>query len=281
VSTAEPDLTIMVVGSDGALIFESLESLLWQSVSCARVVVTTSSGLRRALDSVQTEWASILPQGAQLDPQWLFRVGELLGKVDLGAVGGRTLVIWGARTYSCWFDAPASATSMDVFGRVRSLLEDLPSRPMSSPAFFLRWDNMVCRTVVVRESLDVEDDVTRALHATRPCALAIRRGLEVVYDSEMRCARHMRRGADPMSPQPQPEEWRRMASQQIFELANLPLGALAARAALFSALVGTRQSPGLLLGVMYAWWPRRRQRWWAFTRGKLSGLLRVLKCLAR
>jgi len=275
VSVQVPDLTILVVGSDRAAVSATLESVMWQTEAVASVAQCSPSGLKDALADVQTEWLCILPQGSQVDPLWVSRAKELLLREGIGAVGGHTLEMRGARTLGGWFDSPSAVTFVDWLGRCHSRLEDVPSKPMSGSALFLRWDNMACRTEIVREALSRSDDVIVARHATAPCAIAIRQGLQVQYNSELRCARQVQDGADSMLAEPAAEVWYRIAAEEAFELANLPRRSLAARAVISSVLLGTRQSPGLFLGFAYAWWPLRRQRWWAFFRGKCAGILRA------
>lgn len=276
-TAAQPALTLVVVGFDRLAVSETFESLMWQSEPLPKVTHTSAQGLKQALDEVATEWISVLPEGVQLSPRWLSFVNEFLARSDVGAVGGRTLELRGCQTEAAWFEAQAKVTSVDILGRCHSQLEDLPSCRVSASALFLRWDNMVCRTEFVREALEIEDDVVAALHAVRPCAIAIRGGLEVVYDSEIRCSRRVPPGDEPSSSQARPDTRRRMANQEIFELAGLPRRSVALWAVVSSTLVGTRRSPGLLLGVAYAWWPERRRRWQAFMSGKMSGLRRVIR----
>ena len=101
--------------------------------------------------------------------------------------------------------------------------------------------------------------------------------LGMVFDSELRALRPISGfpGAA-MLGQPLPGAWYRIAFQEVLELANLPYRVLATRAVVYSVIFGTRQSPGLLLGIAYAWWPQRRQRWWAFVRGKCGGALHAV-----
>lgn len=280
-SGARPDLTLIVVGSSSLAVSETLESLMAQAADAVDVVRCCAPELRHVLDGVSTEWSSILPQGTQLDPNWLHHASELMTRPGLGAFGGRTLEMRGAQTLAAWFDAPARITSIGIFGECHSLLEALPSAPMTTTSMFLRWDNMVCRTEILREALDVPDDIVVARHATRPCAIAVGRRLEVLFVSNMRCTRQLHYGSRSLSDPPGLTEWCRRANQEVFELAGLPGSTLAMRAVTASILVGTRHLPGLLLGAAYIWWPQRRRRWRAVMRGKLSGMVRVIQSRAK
>lgn len=270
------DLTFVVVGADEHAVSETCASITRQQVLAPAVVCTTAEGLKGAVTGIRTEWVSILPQGAQLSPDWLDCLGRTAPCNRLGAVGGRTLELCGAQTNAVWFDAPSAIVSVDALGRCHSRLTDVPSRPMSAASLFLRWDNMICRTEFVQEALGTEDDVSKAVHAVVPCALAIRRGLDVTYDSQLRCARQLGEDVGRMASRGD-VEWRRIASQQVFELAQLPSRFMALRVVVSSVIIGTRQLPGLPLGVAYVWSRPRRRRWWACVRGKVSGLLRVTR----
>ena len=265
------DLTFVIVGEDERACAATLESLDWQTLAPAPPLTATPSDFRRVLGEVESEWVSILPEGVQLGPDWLARALDLLGAPGVGAVGGCTLELHGAQTSAVWFEAPTRVTSVDFWGRCRSRLGDLPHEPLHSSALFLRWDNMACRTALLRKVLRASDDPTRARHATVACAEVIRHGLEVVYDSGLRAARAM--GVAGLTR----EDSGLDTSQEIVELAGLSGWCRSKRAVASSILVGTRRSPGLLMGVAYAWWPKRRDRWRAFVGGKLLGLRRVMR----
>jgi hypothetical protein len=269
-SAAPDDLALVVVGSDRRAIFETLESIMWQTQPLPRVVRCTAPNLKRALDSIGTAWVSVLPQGTQLDPNWLAVVRELALDPECGAFGGRTLEMRGPQTSASWFEVPAPITAVDALGRYRSLLEDIPDHPTSEPCLFLRWDNMVCRTAIIRDALEIADDVTIARHAVRACSLAAHRGLGVLYDSRLRSTRAVESAETSLL------ELHRNAGQEVFELASLPSWFRAARATATAILVGDRIAPGLLLGFAYVWWPKRRARWRFAVGGKLQGLGRVI-----
>jgi len=144
-----------------------------------------------------------------------------------------------------------------------------------APALFLSWDNVMCRRDLLLDALSIEPRLLWSEYATFPCHLARRRGMDVLYDSELRSYRSFDRPGVPLEPL-DPNAWHHVAKRRILELGSVRTGPVAFAALASSLAIGSRSSPGLLFGLVYVWWPARRRRWAAVMSGKVAGVRALL-----
>jgi hypothetical protein len=141
------------------------------------------------------------------------------------------------------------------------------------PTLFVSWDNMVCRTAILREAVAVDPDALAGEYATLPCALARKLRLDVLFDSELRSVR----SCAPLRPETEraesgPDAWRLEGRREMLRRVSTLRGPRLVASVLRDLVIGTRHSPGIALGVAFAWWPTRRARWLANVAGKWEGL---------
>lgn len=268
------DLTVFVVGDDDARIGRTLRALGAQSELPTLMVIRGWSDVPGVLDAVETGNVAVLAAGVEPSPDWTRSAMEHMADPRTGAVGGRTLLLEAPATASDWFDEARSLARMTPAGGVEDRLTGIPSSHLVRDVLFLRLDTMVVRTEIAKKRhwagvpyQDLPRDVPT-------CLLAARLGYRVVYDSALVAVAHvLEEVAGPATS----VTWEEAGRAEILTLGWHPRPLSRYGRIALSLVVGTRRSPGFLMGVVYAPWAGRRARWRAILAGKIQGLKAPLR----
>ena len=264
------DITVLIVGGVDESIGRTMRSIAEQASPVTDVSVVARQGLGCVLNDLDSEWVAVLPAGVQLDPEWHRSLATYLDDPVVGCVGGRTIRMDGPATLAEWFDASQPLASLSLSGRPNDRLTGIPSQHVTRDVAFLRLDTMVARTGLMQSRVQAGIPFDGSPVEMSTCSLARHRGLRVVYDSALVAVFDV---ADEQAVTP-PEEigWFEVSRSEIVTIRLLQTPWRAWLLVAWSLVVGTRRSPVLVTGVLYAPWAGRRARWVQVMRGKVSGL---------
>jgi len=225
---------------------------------------------REGVRNASRPFVALLDDDAIPMPGWIDALRPFLLDPGIGMVGGLVRNFQGVRTSNRFFEG-LRVTDVDILGRPKSRLHELPARRVISDVDFLPGSNMAFRASLV----DLESDLLPGMAPGIEWIMALqvrRRGLRVVYDSAIQVEHH---------PGPRGEFSRHDALQRAYDVSYT--SAVIARrylprsrrvpATLFSYLVGSRAAPGLAAApLMLLGAGRMRGRWLAAQRGRWDAI---------
>ena len=231
--------------------------------------------LRAGWRQVETEWVALLDDDAEPQSDWLARIETHIGDPSLGAVGGRILNVVNGRTTARNYTGGYVAR-LNWFGRTTSRLQDIPYRPICQDVDFLPGSNMCIRYSAMPD-LDPNLDFGMAPGFELGVCLALQRaGWIVRFDSELLVVHYPDRRPDEYDRANRARyahEYSRVTTYSILRNVSWPRKVAFA---VYFALVGQRESPGLAMAPYFLLTGLSRQRMLAAWRGKLEGLVTAI-----
>jgi glycosyltransferase involved in cell wall biosynthesis len=245
------------------------------------LVPVTEPGVWAALDvgvrAARGDVVAFLDDDAIPMYGWVDAVRRVLeDDPSVGAAGGPILNFLGVRTSNAFFDG-GFITRTTRAGRLHSRLHELPAHRRVEEVDFLQGSNMAIRRELI--NLDRYPMIGMAPAFEWRVALVVRgRGFRILYDSDIRVEHH-----------PAPRELSRADRERVARDVGYSMlavigaelhGAQRIGPLAWWALVGSRESPGLLFAAAAALRGRGSLRKWrAGTRGRVQGI--AAACRAR
>lgn len=265
----EDEVIVVVRPDDG----ETIKALR-ETETRVRIVEVYEPGVlpayREGIRNATRPLVALLDDDAIPMPGWVDVLRRRLLDPQVGMVGGLVRNFEGVRTSNGFFEG-SRVTEVDVLGRPKSRLHELPARRVLADVDFLPGSNMAFR----RSLVDLGADVLPGMAPGIEWLMALqvrRRGFRVVYDSSIQVEHH---------PAPRGEFNRNDSRQRAYDV-SYASAVIASRylppirrvpATLFCYLVGSRSAPGLAAGPIML--PRAggpRGRWLAAQRGRWDAI---------